>query len=199
MTDNRPDTSEDSDSERDQLLVAIFCFKQARKAVGLAEGLAGNDDPFDRIEQYVLKLDHVFKACRLLNKKEWPSAFPKKARNAGSVFVEHWNGTGARQLCIACADNKLHGSSKRRLIARCFECSDAKMQCNSCRNKVCKKHAKYRYGKDLRDAYSHHEHALADPTHRFRGKRVGASTVLDVEVPYWMPPSFMADAKRGPY
>ncbi len=185
-----------SGSEHDQLGVAIFCLEQARKAIALVDGLTGVDDSFDQIEQYVLKLDHVHEACCRLN-RSWPVAFPRQARRAANVFIDKWNGNGARQLCSACAQNEPAGGLTRRRLEACVECKRGKMSCSSCLERVCAEHARYRNGKDLRNAYSHYEEALADPEHRLRGKPAGSITVLGVGLPRWMT-AYVADQQQGP-
>ena len=59
--------------------------------------------------------------------------------------------------------------------------------CSSCQRRVCEAHAYYTlFGKDLRDAYTHYEEAMADPEHRHRGEPSGYKTVRGIQAPGWM-------------
>ena len=60
---------------------------------GAAETLPSWED-WDRAERYVLKLDHVNKACRILEQRGWPEPFPQSARNAAEAFVSVWQEKG---------------------------------------------------------------------------------------------------------
>ena len=82
-------------TDGDQMEVAIFCLEQMWQATaigeqqGAAETLPSWED-WDRAERYVLKLDHVNKACRILEQRGWPEPFPQSARNAAEAFVNVW-------------------------------------------------------------------------------------------------------------
>ena len=75
-------------TDGDQMEVAIFCLEQMGQATTIGEHEVG--DEWERAEQYVLKLDHVSKACRILERRGWPEPFPQSARNAAEAFVSAW-------------------------------------------------------------------------------------------------------------
>ena len=171
--------------------VAIFCLEQARQAIALVRDSSGEPDSwhgmddFDRVEFYVLKLDHVYESCCQLN-KSWPSEFAATARSAANSFVQLWNGTAAEQLCEACASNEFFDGPTRQLQAKCESCKDGKQRCRSCREPICDGHANHRFGTDLRDAYAHYAEALATPDHRLRGRPAGfEQTMRGVDLPVW--------------
>ena len=174
------------------MAVAVFCLEQARQAMALAQDSSGEPnswrglDEFDRVEFYVLKLDHVHESCRILN-RNWPSVFASPARNAANSFVQLWNGSTNEQRCEACAKNEPDEGATRQLQANCQDCKKTNRQCLSCQKPMCKAHSVYRFGELLRNAYSHYEEALATPDHRYRGEPFsGGRTVRDVSVPSWM-------------
>ena len=127
-------------SEGDYMAVAVFCLEQARRAMALMSGAPANP-PVDtelggheREEYYVLKLQHVFVACCILN-GAWPSVFPSSARSAANTFIRLWKAGDAKQL---------------------------------------------------RDALTHYEEALATPEHRLRGNPHSYGRVRGVLYPGWM-------------
>ena len=172
------------------MAVAVFCLKQARQAIALVRDSSGEPDSwhglddFDRVEFYVLKLDHVYESCCQLN-KSWPSAFAATARSAANSFVQLWNGTAAEQLCEACASHEFSDGPTRRLQAECESCKGGQQRCRSCREPICDDHANHEFGTDLRDAYAHYEEALATPGHGRRGLPVGSGRVRGVDTPSW--------------
>ena len=189
-------------SEGDLMAVAEFCLEQAQRAMALAPGLPGKADTghglsdFDRVEFYVLKLDHVYQACCELN-KNWPPPFGKPVRNAAKSFVQLWNGSTADQLCNSCAEYEDFDGPGREEQAECESCQSSKERCGSCGNEVCRAHARYRFGADLRNALAHYEGLLADPHHRLRGAPSGYSTVRGTQRPFWVK-LHAGNSKSGP-
>ena len=93
-------------TDGDQMGVAIFCLEQMWQATaigeqeGAAETLPSWEDGewWERAERYVLKLDHVNKACRILEQRGWPEPFPQSARNAAKAFVGVWQEKKGKDL-----------------------------------------------------------------------------------------------------
>lgn len=86
-------------TDGDQMGVAIFCLEQMLQATAIGEQRVAVEpspslEDWDRAEQYVLKLDHVSKACRILKQRGWPEPFPQSARNAAKAFVSAWQEKG---------------------------------------------------------------------------------------------------------
>lgn len=86
-------------TDGDQMGVAIFCLEQMWQATAIGEqqGAAGTPpswEDWDRAERYVLKLDHVSKACCILERRGWPEPFPQSARDAAKAFVNVWQEKG---------------------------------------------------------------------------------------------------------
>ena len=182
-------------SEGDLMRVAVYCLEWARQAIAirrrpLPDEDAGSDlNESERDEYYVVKVDHVYKACRILN-RNWPPVFPQPARYAANTLIRRWTGKGPDQpqLCKSCRFNDLETYEEQEV---CTQCRKARQTCESCQERVCDAHAYYtQFGKDLRNAYAHYEEAMADPTHRLRGPPTGYLTVRGTAAPGW---------SRGPF
>ena len=154
-------------------------------------------DDFARAEYYVLKLGHVYESCCRLN-RGWPSVFPKKgtARQAADTFMQSWTGGGGEQLSEACANRKSREVARERRAA-CGSCKSGRQRCSSCRESVCDGYARYKFGKDLRDAYTHYEEVVADPSNRHRGEPSYPRSVRGVDSPFWTT-RMVVDTKKGP-
>ena len=83
-------------TDGDQMEVAIFCLEQMWQATAIGEQQQETADweYWDRAERYVLKLDHVSKACHVLEQRGWPEPFPQPAREAAKAFVNVWQEKG---------------------------------------------------------------------------------------------------------
>ena len=85
-------------TDGDQMGVAIFCLEQMGQATTIGKHEVVDDDNiweyWDRVERYVLKLDHVSKACRILERRGWPEPFPQSVRSAAKAFVGAWQEKG---------------------------------------------------------------------------------------------------------
>ena len=173
------------------MAVALFCFEQARQSVSLAEWSDDLGDfwhglsEFDRVELYVLKLDHVYKAACELD-GQWPGVFPSCVQAIASRFIELWETDPAGQVCEACASGERCDGPNRQAQSACESCKGGKHQCRMCQAVVCDLHARYRHGKELRNAFSHYSEILADAGHRLRGRPSDSRTVRGIETPSWM-------------
>ena len=90
-------------SEGDYMAVAVFCLEQARRAMALMSGSPPNPPVetelggHEREEYYVLKLQHVFVSCCILN-GGWPDVFPRSARSTANTFIEQWKAGDVEKL-----------------------------------------------------------------------------------------------------
>ena len=117
-------------SEGDMMAVAVFCFEQARQALGI-DWVEARDawTDFDAVERYILHADHVSESCRILN-KNWPSPFPESggARHAANVFVRRWaEAANLRDAyahygeALANPKHRLRGETNEYIIVRGIE------------------------------------------------------------------------------
>ena len=175
--------------------VAIYCLEWTRQAITLMQepapdrGSGTHLNQFEKDEYYVLKVDHVYKACRIL-KRNWPSVFPPSAHNAADALIRRWPGSGSeqRQLCKACRSNDYEVWEQQE---GCADCNRATQKCYSCEKPVCATHAHYKlFGNELRNAYAHYEEAMGAPGHRLRGEPAGYLTVRGIRAPGWARGSF---------
>ena len=182
-------------SEGDMMRVAIYSLEWARQAITLVQGSSPDQgsgthlNQFERDEYYVLKVDHVYKTCRIL-KGNWPSVFLPSAHNAAETLIQRWTGVGSeqRQLCKGCRSNDY---GVREQQEGCGDCKRATQTCYSCEKPVCARHAYYKlFGNELRNAYAHYEEAMGVPGHRLRGEPAGYLTVRGISPPGWA---------RGPF
>ena len=187
-------------TERDLMAVALFCLDRAREALTLVYIWERRPMPeFDDAERWVLKIDHVYKSCRLLA-EDWPHVFPAAAREAAGAFVLSWQKGDGYQVCEACSPWLPADNEMRQIQAACISCKNEEQHCASCEERVCSEHAIFKYGKDLRNALAHIEEALANPTHRLRGEPVGYWTILGIKTAgsAYMMGGTMWARERGP-
>ena len=185
------------------MAVAVFCLQQARQAIRLGKVSPQDLDPrfgideFDMAEYYVLKLDHVYKSCCQLN-KGWPSAFSEDgpARQASDTFIRSWTGEGSEQLCETCANHESLAVAREQRAA-CASCKTGRQRCSFCPQSVCNKHAHDKFGRDLRNAYTHYERVMANSSDRLRGEPSYCRTVRGVDSPDWAR-RIVSDPEKAP-
>ena len=90
-------------SEDDRMAVAVFCLEQARRALALVRGSPRSQDSetdlsgFEANEYYILKLQHVYRSCCILN-RSWVPVFPSSVRHAANAFIQRWNDSDGQNL-----------------------------------------------------------------------------------------------------
>lgn len=82
-------------TEGDQMRVAIFCLEQMRQVAAIIkQPINDPGEHWEMTERYILKIDHVSKACRILEQRGWPAPFPSSAHTAAEAFVRTWQQSG---------------------------------------------------------------------------------------------------------
>ena len=174
--------------------VAIYSLEWARQAITLVQGSSPDQgsgthlNQFERDEYYVLKVDHVYKTCRIL-KRNWPSVFPPSAHNAADALIRRWTGSGSeqRQLCKACRSNDY---GVREQQEGCGDCKRATQTCYSCESQCAPDtHTTSCSGTNY-ETRTHTTRRRWEPGSRLRGEPAGSLTVRGISAPGWARGSF---------